>query len=147
MLDEQQLIHAIARREGTAKELAIRFDMPPSALRAFVDAHREQIEAVAQPESDPAELTPQDLGELWISNKSERLRRLQRIADLAYDDLITNNKGMVPAELATAMREFRSYLMLAANELGQLLNRGAGESGEGTYLSVEMNGVNMDDLK
>jgi hypothetical protein len=82
---------------------------------------------------------------MWITNKAQRLQRLQRVADIAYDDIVSG--GLVGAELATAVREFRSYLTSAANELGQLLHRGAGDSGTGDYLSVELNGVDMDSLR
>lgn len=139
------LIRAIATREGKASELATRFGITVPELRQFVQDNLELIEDYAASPPDDGTVTPADLDELWIGNKTERLRRLQEIAEISYRDITAGD--LVGAELATATREFRSYLMLAANELGQLLNRGAGDSGEGTYLSVEMNGVNMDDLK
>lgn len=142
---EQALIRAIATREGKASELATRFAITVPELRQFVQDNLEHIEAYAESPSDSGTVLPADLDELWIGNKTERLRRLQEIAEISYRDIMHGD--LAGAELATATREFRSYLMLAANELGQLLNRGAGDSGEGTFLSVEMNGVNMDDLK
>lgn len=144
---EQALIRAIAMREGTASELSRRFNMAVPQIRAFAEAYLDVIKEYADnpPETDAGTVTPADLGELWIGNKTERLRRLQQVADIAYDDIRDGN--LVGAELATAIREFRSYLMLAANELGQLLHRGSGESGEGSYLSVEINGVDMETLK
>jgi hypothetical protein len=105
----------------------------------------DAVKAYTERPSDSGTVLPADLSELWIGNKTERLRRLQEIAEISYRDIMHGD--LAGAELATATREFRSYLMLAANELGQLLNRGAGDSGEGTYLSVELNGVNTDDLK
>jgi hypothetical protein len=145
-----QLITAIASRTQTAKELAQVFQLAPSYLRAFVDANREAIEAearrLADPEPQPADtLTPQNLEDLWITNKFERLKRLQAVADETYKAIEQGSDST--AELAVVVREFRSYLMLAANELGQLLHRGSGESGTGDSLSVEINGVDMGDLQ
>jgi transposase-like protein len=138
------MIRAIARREGTVRELAHRFGIALDQLRKFAADHMEEIKEYAQQQTT-GEPTPEDLDSLWITNKTQRLRRLQEIAEISYRDITAGD--LVGAELATATREFRSYLMLAANELGQLLHRGAGDSGEGNYLSVEMNGVNMDELK
>lgn len=145
MPNTEEMIRAIARREGTARELALRFGIPPSGLRAFAAEHEEEIRAVADAQTVSSEPTPADLDSLWIANKTERLRRLQEIADISYQDI--KSGGLVGAELATATREFRSYLMLAANELGQLLHRGAGDSGNDSYLSVELNGVDVENLK
>jgi hypothetical protein len=145
MPNNDEMIRAIARREGTVKELALRFGLPPSVMRAFAETHAEDIVGVMQADSAPTEPSPVDLDSLWITNKAQRLERLQAVADIAYEDITSG--GLVGAELATATREFRSYLMLAANELGQLLHRGAGDSGTGDYLSVEMNGVDMDTMK
>lgn len=139
------LIRAIATREGTARELATRFGITVPELRTFLVENMDAVKAYTERPSDSGTVLPADLSELWIGNKTERLRRLQEIAEISYRDIMHGD--LAGAELATATREFRSYLMLAANELGQLLNRGAGDSGEGTYLSVELNGVNTDDLK
>ncbi len=57
------------------------------------------------------------------------------------------NSSLSASELSTAVRELRSYMQLAANELGQLLHRGAGDAGDGSYLSVDINGVNMENLR
>lgn len=141
------MIRAIAMREGTRKQLCMRFLVSENYMRVFTEEHIEDIrEYAANPPQEHAdEPSPAELADLWITNKTERLQRLQQVAEIAYADITTG--GLSGAELATQTREFRSYLMLAANELGQLLNRGAGESGEGTFLSVEMNGVDMSDLK
>lgn len=146
MVNNDELIRAIARREGTVLQLAERFNTPPSLLRTFAEAHADEIRAViAADEKAASEPSPVDLDSLWITNKTARLQRLQQVADIAYADITTGD--LQGAELATATREFRSYLMLAANELGQLLHRGSGDSGTGDFLSVEMNGVNMDTMK
>jgi hypothetical protein len=117
-------------------------------LRQFLVDHRPQIEAeairLAEPEQ-PDRLTPQNLEDLWITNKFERLKRLQAVADETYKAIEQGSEST--AELAVVVREFRSYLMLAANELGQLLHRGSGESGTGDSLSVELNGVEMENLQ
>lgn len=143
------LIHSIAKREGTARELAQWYGTTPEELRDFVEANRPAIQAEAQRLEEPppaADLSPTDLDGLWITKKFERLKRLQEVADDSYNQL-TDSAGMLPAEYATAMREFRSYLMLAANELGQLLHRGSGDSGTGDTLSVDIQGIDMENLR
>lgn len=144
------LIRKIARRTSTARQLANEYGTTIDDLRQFVaeneaaiKAHRDHIETA---ESNPADLTPENLADLWITNKFERLKRLQVVADETYKS-ITNGSYMSPAEQSTVVREFRSYLMLAANELGQLLHRGSGESGTEDTLSVRIDGVDMENLR
>jgi hypothetical protein len=85
------------------------------------------------------------LDELWITNKFERLKRLQDLAELQFQDAAHGD--LVGADLSTALREFRSYLALAANELGQLLHRGSGESGTHEMLNVNIEGIDMEQLR
>jgi hypothetical protein len=149
-LDRQILINAIANREGNARELAERFNTTVSDLKVFVADNKPAIEAAqkrlsGEAEQRPEELTPTQLDELWIGKKFERLRRLQEVAEAQYNSIQQGH--LLPAEMTTAVREFRSYLALAANELGQLLHRGAGEAAEGDTLGVDIQGVNMDDLR
>lgn len=147
--DRRALINAIALREGTAKELANRFKRSVAWLTEFARRNHGEIELVAQRASQEAEEatepTPTQLDELWITNKFERLRRLQDLAEEQYRDVATGN--LEGAELSTALREFRSYLALAANELGQLLHRGSGDSSSSDILSVEVEGVDMNRLQ
>ncbi len=145
----RELIHAIAGREGNARELADRFDMTTNAIRQFTQVHLEAIKAEKERIDNPpqdSQPSPEDLASLWITNKLERLKRLQKIAEDSYE-MLTQGPGMTPAEYATAMRELRSYMMLAANELGQLMHRGSGDAGEGQGLSIEIAGVDMDSLR
>jgi hypothetical protein len=149
-VDRQILINAIANREGNARELAERFNTTVSDLKVFVTDNKPAIEAAqkrlgGEAEQRPEELTPTQLDELWIGKKFERLRRLQEVAEAQYNSIQQGN--LLPAEMTTAVREFRSYLALAANELGQLLHRGAGEAAEGDTLGVDIQGVNMEDLR
>lgn len=148
-VDRARLIRAIAGREGNAKALSERYGYSTKDLRAFVAENRPEIaamaEALAEYETDASEPTPMQLDELWISNKFERLRRLQDLAEIQYTDAATGD--LVGVELSTALREFRSYLALAANELGQLLHRGSGDSGTSDVLSVEFEGVDPNNLK
>lgn len=145
-----ELVNAIATRQGTAKQIAEWFACTPDFLRQFVIDNREAIEAAKRraenDDSNTGSLTPQNLDELWITNKFERLKRLQAVAEETYKTIV-DGAAMNPAEQATVIREFRSYLMLAANELGQLLHRGSGDSGTGDTLSVEIAGVDMDALR
>lgn len=140
--EAQALISDIATRAGTAKELAKQYGCTVAELRTFTATYRAEIEAYAEspPETflDPS---PTELGDLWITNKFERLRRIQAIADATLKTIID---GGVDQAL---LREYRSYLALAANELGQLLHRGSGESAEGETLEVDIVGVNMEAMK
>jgi hypothetical protein len=150
--EEQAVINAIATRQGTARELAEKFNTTTEALRLFATEHKERIEQAKrrleggeEEEATPDTLTPTQLDDLWITNKFERLKRLQAVAEETENMIVGG--GMSAAELSMAVREFRSYLMLAANELGQLLHRGSGDSGAGDTLSVEIAGVDMDALR
>jgi hypothetical protein len=147
---ENALITAIASRTGTAKQLAELFSMEIPDLRAFTADNLERIKAeherLTAPERPETEVAPDQLSALWITNKFERLKRLQAIAE-ETEQMIMHNDAMSASEMATAIREFRSYLMLAAQELGQLLNRGAGEGAMGETLSVEIAGVDMESLR
>lgn len=141
--DRLELINAIALREGTIKQLRAWYGMSTKELRAFLEEYKEEIiqtrwkleEREAESE-DPAF----ELSDLWISNKLERLARYQSIADKLY---IQASEGGTDA---TTLRELRFYMTAAANELGQLLHRGSGETTSDS-LSVDIQGVNMDDLR
>lgn len=149
--ERQALIRAIARREGNAETLSARFGYPTKELRAFVAENRAEIAGYAaaladvEPEVDGTEPDPTALDELWITNKTERITRYQVLADKLYAEIATGKYD--GAELAMAVREFRSYLTVVANELGQLLHRGAGDAGTGDSLAVSFTGVDMDALK
>lgn len=149
-----ELIHAIAAREHTTKQLAAIYNTSADDLRTFVTEHRPMIEAEARRIEQAGStavktaglVTPTDLADLWITNKTERLRRLEKIADEVYSGII-NGTYIGGAEMAMAVREFRSYLVTAANELGQLMHRGSGDAGTGDTLSVDIQGVDMDSLR
>lgn len=149
---EQRLVYAIALRVGTGQQIADLFGITLHGVKLFAQRNQERLERAreritgeAAPQPEAAQPTPGQLSDLWITNKYERLKRLQTIAE-EMEKTIANG-GMSAAELATAVRELRSYMMLAANELGQLLHRGAGDSGDGSYLSVDIQGVNMENLR
>jgi hypothetical protein len=151
-----QIIHAVALREGTARELSARFGMPVDALRAFVAQHEGTIRQIAQEaEENPVEtaqenapddvVLPADLDALWITKKTERLRRYQAIAELLYlSATAMDSRGLTDA---TTLRELRSFMRYAAEELGQLLHRGSGEQLEGSTVNYTLAGVDMDDLR
>lgn len=147
--DKARLLHAIASREGNARAISRRYGYTTDQLREFVAENRDEIaamaEALASNETSSDEPTPTELDQLWITKKFERLLRLQKLAEIQYQDAATGDLEGV--ELSTALREFRSYLMLAANELGQLLHRGSGDSGTSDILSVEIEGVDLNNLK
>lgn len=146
--ERSQLIDAIALREGTAKEIAKWFEVSIDWLKSFVEENKEELEEVrnrANAQLASVEPTPTQLDHLWITNKFERLKRLQELAEIQYKDCQHGRLG--GAELSTALREFRSYLALAANELGQLLHRGSGDSGVDEQLSVDIVGADMEKLR
>jgi len=138
----RDLIHAIASKEGNALYISRKFDKPVAWLKKFVEDNKEALEEAREALSkEDQEPTPTELGELWISNKTERLRRYQAIADELFKE------SMADPTDATTLREFRSYLVAAANELGQLLHRGSGEVNPDDTLGVDIVGVDLDKLR
>ena len=139
MSERQKLIIAIASKERTAQELAADFGHTVAELQEFTSKNIKAIKRahdVLEHESASIDVvTPESLSELWISNKTERLTRYQKIADRLYQDAMKFSPD------ATVLRELRFYMLAAANELGQLLHRGSGESGDGDKLQVEFKGV------
>lgn len=152
-VDKQALINAIASREGTARDLAKWYDITTADLRQFLDDNREAVEMtrqaleIAEEETThtSADVTPKDLDELWITQKIARLRRYEIICDYLFAQAIGGR--LAGADWSTALREFRSYAIAAANELGQLLHRGAGENSEGDTASYDIVGVNIDTMR
>jgi hypothetical protein len=154
-----QIIHAVAQRDGTARELAEQFKMPVAELRAFVAEHHDTIRHIAEelaweaqngaqtvpePAADNVVL-PSDLNELWISKKTERLRRYQIIADHLFDNCtMLDGHGLTDA---TTLRELRSFMRYAAEELGQLLHRGSGDMPEDSTVNYTLPGVDMENLR
>ncbi len=148
--DELELIKDIATRAGTAAEIASWYSLSTGELRAFVDKHRPQLErarerATEAPPPDPVEPTPAELDALWISSKTERISRAQECADILYKAIKADK--FEGAELATALREFRSYCLWVSNELGQLMHRGAGDAGTGDSLAIELDGVDLNAMR
>jgi len=136
----QVLFRAIAMREGSAKEISERFNVPIPVLKALVDSNRTTLQAIR--DSKQGDVTPAQLEELWISQKAERLKRYETIANQLYRNVIGGN--LLGSEYATALRELRSYMQAVAHELGQLMNRGSGDA-EGDTLNVSISG--MDNLR
>lgn len=145
--DRWVLINAIATREGTAQEISERYGRSLKFLTSFVERNKQAIEEArdkylasnTQSTSDTTP-TPIDLETLWIADKTQRLKRMQAVAELLYDDCMRGGMD------AAALREFRSYCASAANELGQLLHRGAGDSGT-DVLNVDIQGINLENLR
>jgi hypothetical protein len=141
-------VNAIATREGNAKQIALWYGTTVDELRSFVEEHRGEIEqakleieASSKDSESPNEVTPTELSELWIGNKFARLERYETIANKLYKHL--NDEEITDS---TALRELRSYMVAAANELGQLLHRGSGETGTDS-LSVDIQGIDMENLR
>jgi hypothetical protein len=142
---KRALVMAIARRESNAKGLAARFGYTVKELREFVAQNGAELVAAREELERSTEPSPEQLDDLWITKKFERLKRLQELAELQYQDAAHGD--LVGPDLSTALREFRSYLALAANELGQLLHRGSGDSGTDETLNVTVEGVDMERLR
>jgi hypothetical protein len=143
--DFYQLVADIASRKFTANELCSMWGLPIDDLKSFVDNHRMAIELAAQAPDESTEdttLTPKQLDDLWITKKFERLNKLQKVADLAYAAIVSGSYAD-----STLLREFRSYLTLAANELGQLLHRGSGEAADGDTVTYDFRGIDLDNLR
>lgn len=152
-----ELCTQIASRAVTAAQLMDAWNLSYDELNAFVDVYRKRLEVMRTriekglpPEEPPPQLeadvvTPDQLDALWITNKYERLRRYQELADIVYQD--ARDSGLTGADLSTALREFRSYLTTVANELGQLMHRGSGERADGDSVSYNITGVDMETMK
>jgi hypothetical protein len=154
--DRDALIYAIASKEGTAKELAWKYGHTVEDLREFVNDYQHYIEEVRyeieQAQQIAANIdkidqlgqveTGIDLGkidDLWISSKYKRLKRYQQVVDQ-----LMASKYMD----ATTLREIRSYMHYAAEELGQLLNRGAGQSADSeSTVKYSIDGIDPEDLR
>jgi hypothetical protein len=146
-----RLVKAIALREGNIRELCAQYELTREELESFADDHANEIlrvrdEASTEDDQESDEPTPADLDDLWISKKVERLARYQTIANHLYEDLAFNRGGLSDGEFSTCLRELRFYMTAAANELGQLLHRGSGDTGS-DELNVNMSGINIDNLR
>ena len=146
--DRITLLNAIASREGTASQISKWYGIPVPDLKAFVKANKDELERIreellaneADETTDPGTVSVADLDKMWITQKPARIARLQHIAELLFEEAKRD-----PTD-STILRELRSYLQLVANELGQLLHRGAGDSGSDA-LNVEIFGVDMEKLR
>jgi hypothetical protein len=148
--DRRQMINDIINRSGTANDISKWYGVPVEELRKFVIDNRERLTLMAnsvesidetdEPRDESDTLTPSQLSDLWITNKFQRLYRLQKISEVLYEQAQDNCDSVT-------VREFRSYLILAANELGQLLHRGSGESAGDDVLSVDIQGVDMESMR
>lgn len=141
-----QLIEDVALRRGTAQELSDKYAVPINELREWAKENQFLLKLAAKTFEEEQEklsetVTPKQLSELWISKKFDRLLRYQKIADAL--ELLIDEGSTDP----TVLREFRSYCLAAANELGQLLHRGAGESSDGATVRYNFGNVDMDALK
>jgi len=148
-VEHRALVFAIASKAGNAREISEQWGLPVPRLRKFVKDNERELTEVREAmeakereeESAYPDITPGELAELWISNKAERLRRYQAVADWLYKEVKAN-----PTD-ATTLREFRSYLAAVANELGQLLHRGSGEVGMGDTTTYDIPGVDLNKLR
>ncbi len=150
--EEAQLLTDIATRAFTSYQLCVRWDTTADELKTFVDANRPRLEAArkrfaeGEPTVNDADVTPEQLDTLWISKKAERLKRYQELAEVLYADAMSGN--LSGADLSTAVREYRSYCTVVANELGQLMHRGSGEgAGDGATVNYSITGIDMDTLR
>lgn len=144
--ERAELLNDIASRQYSGMQLARMYETTKEELKEFIEENRRTLEGLVKQETEQTPIAtnepdPTQLDELWVSQKFERLKKLQRVADVLYQDIIFGNGD------ATNLREFRSYLMAAANELGQLMHRGSGDAGSGDTLGIEIEGVNMETMR
>ncbi len=139
--DKQLLLQAIASRSSTTAELTQRYGTTVKTLKEFVNAHLEELEQLRQmmEEESPDEIALLD--KMWITSKPERVERYQAVCDLLYDEVMEGSRD------AVVLRELRSYLLAVANELGQLMHRGSGDAGLGDSLSIDIQGVDINQLR
>lgn len=135
---QASLVYDIASRQYTIAQLMEDYACTREQLETFLEANLAAIER-ERSEHFP-DLVADD--PLWIANKNERIKRCQDVADRLYTSLTTDGLGD-----AVTLREFRAYLSYVANELGQLLHRGSGDSASGDMLNVEFTGVDTDSLR
>lgn len=141
-----QLIEDVALRKGTGAELAEKYGVSIEDLRDWVSDNKLLLKLAARKFKEEQSklddtVTPKQLAELWIGKKFDRLLRYQIIADELYEMILEGSTD------PTVLREFRSFCLAAANELGQLLHRGAGDSTDGATVRYNFGNVDMDALK
>lgn len=114
-------------------------------IKQFVNKHRKELEtARAAIEQTRAEIDENADDEraaplLWIRNQTNRLHIYQTMVEMLYAAArITFD--------STVLRELRSYMFYAAQELGQLQHRGSATGG-GDTASYELVGVDMEALR
>lgn len=134
-MDVEEFAHDIAYGL-TFGELKRKYSCTSDDIRRFISEQetylirlRQKIRNAEQIESDIAESEEP----VWITSPSERLQRIQTVADLLYKAI---RDGLDPALL----REFRAYLKAAEEE-----RAGSGE--DDTGVSIEFIGVDGEQLK
>lgn len=135
--NHEALIQAIATRAGTVRELAERFGMTTDQVRQFAETN---LAAIEQANKQYEEKLRED--GLWITSKSERLSRYQRVVDDLIDKLDNGEEYD-----ALNLREIRTYMRYAAEELGQLMHRNSGQSDDDAFLNYSVAGVDLEQLK
>lgn len=140
-----ELIAAIASKDYTADELSKMFEMTRRQLERFVDENREELEEArdaierAREELEEGEDDERAAPLLWIRDQTKRLRIYQTMVERLY----------VGARLtfdSTILRELRSYMYYAAQELGQLQHRGS-SGGDDTSVTYDLVGVDLERLR
>lgn len=140
MASTAELVVAIASRRWTAQELSRIFNRSVAELKEFVERNLERIEEAREVYEALESDATADIGDLWMSAKLERLRRAQNVAEVLYEGAIRTFDPVI-------LREFRSYLAYAANELGQMMHRNSGENADGAVANYLIDGVDVSDLQ
>ncbi len=117
--------------------------MPVGKIRRFVDENREDIEAAHEAIQAAREQMAEEGDDaapfLWITDKNKRLLIYQTMVEALYV------AGRITFD-ATVLRELRSYMYYAAQELGQLQHRGSA-TGDGQTVTYTIEGVDMEQLR
>jgi hypothetical protein len=130
-----QLIHEIARNEMTERQLAKKYGCAPSAINAFKQRHRGDIDEVR------ADLENEFSG-IWIADKKSRLAVYASDVE-RIEELEQLGREIDAALTAAKHRALRSV----AEEMGHLPNR-MNVSGEvTTKVSYEVVGVDPESLR
>lgn len=143
---KMQLIEDVALRRGTGAELAAKYEVSIEDLKEWAAENKLLLKLAARKFREETRklndtVSPKQLNDLWIGKKFDRLLKYQIIADELFEMIMEGSTD------PTVLREFRSFCLAAANELGQLLHRGAGESSDGAVVRYNFGNVDMDAMK
>ena len=148
-LRRQQLIRALALEDVKQSALAARFDVTEGAITQFKHRYAKEIsELRADAENE--------LTQIAIANKANRLRALEEIHDVAMQPTpkVAGKDGDLVLDPETGEHVYEvdgrtalAALKQAAEEMGQLPTRLKVEGEVGVTTTYRIEGVSPDDLR